>query len=90
MLLHRESSRVISDVFELYASSAERAKLIREFYGKEMVLFTSVEDGRSLSELLKDADAVKRKRVLESMKQHLLAMFVVFAPCFNTRVIYSF
>ncbi len=92
MLLHREASRVISDAFELYASAADRAKLVREFYGKEVMLFFSTEDSSSLKELLKDADLTKRRRVFEAMKQHLFTVYAFFLLSVGptARFLYSF
>ena len=75
LLLHREASRVISDAYELYASSLDRARLARDFYGKEVALFSGpVESTKGLKEILKDFDAAQRKRTLDSVKQNLLSV----------------
>ncbi|KDQ16608.1 hypothetical protein BOTBODRAFT_30530 [Botryobasidium botryosum FD-172 SS1] len=79
LLLHREASSVIADAFELYANAAERNILLRDFYGKEALLFDSSGDAKAqaggLDTLLKSADPERRKRVLGALKDNLLSIF---------------
>ena len=68
---------MISDSFELYASSAERTWMVQDFYGKEVALFANRnENPKTLQEILQEADDTRRKRVLESVKQNLTTMYV--------------
>ena len=84
LLLHRESSGVIADAYELYANAFERAILLFDFYGKEVALFTpalskGVDTGdkereelkKGLNGVLDTADMEKRKRILASVKENL-------------------
>ncbi|KAJ7661236.1 puf family RNA-binding protein [Mycena rosella] len=83
LLLHREATSVLSDAFELYTNAYERTLLVRDFYGKEIALFTmtsgSAEDKerarKGLAGVLEDADPERRKRVLSSMKGALTSIF---------------
>jgi pumilio homology domain family member 6 len=86
LLLHREASRVVADIYELHANAYERALLLREFYGREtMLLSGSVTAGsdedkmrarKGLKGVLEDADVAKRKRVLSAIKENLDLMYV--------------
>lgn len=89
LLLHRESSSVIADAYELYANAFERAILLFDIYGKEVTLFTpALSKGKAVSEaekeelkkglkgVLEKADGEKRKRILASLKEKLIHMFV--------------
>ena len=53
MLLHKEASSVIADAFELYANAYERMILLREFYAKEVSLFTVTHGSEEDKELAK-------------------------------------
>ncbi|KAG8964588.1 pumilio domain member 6 [Tulasnella sp. 419] len=82
LLLHREASQIISDAFELYASSSDRSLLIRDFYGKEVSLFDSSklrgeQNGKSggLATVLNGVGSDRRKRVLTSLKDNLMNMW---------------
>ena len=78
MLLHREASVVLADAFELYANAAERAILLRDFYGKEAALFDVAADTdtakEGLSGVLKGAEDAKRTRILTAVRENLEAM----------------
>ena len=91
LLLHRESSGVIADAYELYANAFERAILLFDFYGKEVALFTpalskGVDTGdkereelkKGLKGVLDTADMEKRKRILASVKENLDLVCVLF------------
>jgi pumilio homology domain family member 6 len=41
LLLHREASGILATAFDLYANAYERSLLSRDFYGKEVALFSS-------------------------------------------------
>ncbi|EKM77539.1 hypothetical protein AGABI1DRAFT_77037 [Agaricus bisporus var. burnettii JB137-S8] len=83
LLLHREASSVLADSFELYANAYERTFLLRDFYGKEAVLFNvthgSAEDKerdkKGLSGILEGADEGRRNRTLAAVKENLLLVF---------------
>ncbi|KAG5635330.1 hypothetical protein H0H81_011704 [Sphagnurus paluster] len=83
LLLHREASSVLADAFELYANAYERTILLRDFYGKETMLF-SVTNGsdeekerakKGLRGVLEGADAERRRRVLSALKDNLVTIF---------------
>ena len=82
MLLHKEASSILADAFELYANAYERTILLREFYGKEALLFTvthgSEEDKerakKGLVGVLEGADTERRRRILGSVKDNLITM----------------
>ncbi len=84
MLLHREASSVLADAFELYANAYERTILLREFYGKEAILFNFTSGSpadkerakKGLKGLLEGIDAERRKRILNSLRENLATMFV--------------
>ncbi|KAL1731304.1 armadillo-type protein [Schizophyllum commune] len=79
LLLHREASVVLADAFELYANAAERAILLRDFYGKEAALFDIAADAdtakEGLSGVLKGAEDAKRTRILTAVRENLEAIF---------------
>jgi pumilio homology domain family member 6 len=83
-LLHREASRVLADSFELYANSYERTLLLRDFYGKEIALFSLTLGSEQDKELAKKGlrgaiegvDNERKKRVLNAVKENLVAMCV--------------
>jgi pumilio family protein 6 len=75
---------VLADAFELYANAYERTILLRDFYGKEATLF-GVTTGSELDKerarkglrgLLEGVDGERRKRVLKSLKENLVTMYV--------------
>ena len=53
LLLHREASSVIADAFELYSNAYERSILLRDFYGKETLLFTVTTESEESKERAK-------------------------------------
>ncbi|KAF8067011.1 armadillo-type protein [Lyophyllum atratum] len=83
LLLHREASSVLADTFELYANAYERTILLRDFYGKETMLFSvtggSEEDKqrakKGLRGVLEGADVERRRRVLTALKENLVTIF---------------
>ncbi|KIK63949.1 hypothetical protein GYMLUDRAFT_40159 [Collybiopsis luxurians FD-317 M1] len=80
LLLHREASGVLADAFELYANSAERAGMVKEFYGKEVALFGKEgKDGekRGLVGVIEGlgSDKEKKKRILGAAKENLDLIF---------------
>jgi pumilio family protein 6 len=83
LLLHREASSVIADVFELYTNTYERSLLVRDFYGKEAALFSlstvgSEEDKdqakKGLRGVLEDASPDQRTRILNATKENIMTM----------------
>lgn len=82
LLLHREASTVLADAFELYANAYERSILLRDFYGKEAVLFTTsrgtaqdIETAKKgLRGLLDGVEGDRRKRLLAALKENLTSM----------------
>ncbi|RDB30018.1 Pumilio y domain family member 6 [Hypsizygus marmoreus] len=83
LLLHREATSVLADAFELYANAYERTILLRDFYGKETMLF-SITGGseaekerakKGLAGVLEGADVERRRRVLGSLKENLVSVF---------------
>lgn len=87
LLLHREASSVLADSFELYANAYERTILLRDFYGKETMLFSvtggSDEDKerarKGLSGVLEGVDNERRRRVLGALKDNLVTMYAIFS-----------
>ncbi|KAJ3893459.1 armadillo-type protein [Lentinula edodes] len=84
LLLHREASGVLADAFELYANGAQRAELVKEFYGKEVALFSQKQDqddkGKSSKGLIgvletMGSDKEKKARVLAAVKENLISIF---------------
>lgn len=80
---------MIADAFELYTNAHERSLLLHDFYGKEVILFSSAltkgaaadqeeraELRRGLSGALEGSDQEKRKRVLTAMNENLELMYV--------------
>jgi pumilio homology domain family member 6 len=80
LLLRREAGQVISDSFELYTNAAEKALLLREFYGKEVVLFVPQQEGTKtgLRAILEGLDADRQKRILAATKENIQLMCVLF------------
>jgi len=84
LLLHREASSVLADAFELYANAYERTFLLRDFYGKEALLFSvtqgSAEDKerakKGLSGLLEGLTNERRLRILSAVKENLFLVCV--------------
>ncbi|KAI0029907.1 ARM repeat-containing protein [Vararia minispora EC-137] len=80
LLLHREASRVLADVYELHANAYERSLLVRDLYGRETALFSnhSEDKGRiraGLTGVLEDLDSEKKRRVLAAVRESLDAIF---------------
>lgn len=77
LLLHREATSVLADAFELYANAYERSILLRDFYGKETLLFAQGGDvdkekaRRGLVAILEEADEAQKKRILSATKENL-------------------
>jgi len=86
MVRHAEAGKVVADAFEIWAGEWERAVLVREFFGKEVVMFGLGGGGgfqggkekakNGLKGLLENLDLEKRKRILGSAKENLLTMCV--------------
>jgi pumilio homology domain family member 6 len=94
LLLHREASQIIADIFELHTNAMERVVLLRDFYGREAALIPlphkgeeATKDGRSgLSVVLQNASVEQRKRILASLSENLTLMLV--CPLFPMSVLY--
>jgi pumilio family protein 6 len=73
---------VLADAFELYANAYERTILLKDFYGKETMLFSvtagSGEDmeraKKGLKGILNGLGVERRKRVLDAVKKNLVKM----------------
>jgi pumilio family protein 6 len=84
LLLHREASGVLADAFELHANAYERNILLRDFYGKETMLFSFTsgseqdkERGRKgLRGVLEGQDDDRCRRMLKAVKDNLAAVCV--------------
>jgi pumilio family protein 6 len=87
LLLHREASQIIADIYELHANAKERAILLREFYGREASLLplpregeVAMKDGRgSLPVVLQGASEEQRRRILASLRENLDLMLARFS-----------
>ncbi|KZT52352.1 ARM repeat-containing protein [Calocera cornea HHB12733] len=76
LLLHREGSQVVADAYELYCNAAEKALLLRDFYGKEVALFDSQKLGKGgLKAVLEGATVERRRRVLSAVQENLMTIF---------------
>ncbi|KAH9031960.1 ARM repeat-containing protein [Lactarius hengduanensis] len=83
LLLHREASQVIAEIYELHTNSAERAILLRDFYGREAALLpltlssedTTKDVRGGLPVVLQGASEDQRRRILASLKENLDLMF---------------
>jgi pumilio family protein 6 len=84
LLLHREASQVIADIYELRSNSAERAILLRDFYGREAALLpltlssedTTKDVRGGLPVVLQGASEEQRRRILASLRENLDLMSV--------------
>ena len=66
----------MADAYELYTNAAQRAVLLRDFYGKEVALFEPKINGPSgLKDVLEGAEREKRKRILGALKENLALMY---------------
>jgi hypothetical protein len=78
LLLHKEATRVVADAYELYTNAAQRALLVRDFYGKEVALFEPKINGPSgLKDVLKGAERERCKRILGALKENLATMYAL-------------
>ncbi|KAI0251069.1 ARM repeat-containing protein [Lactifluus subvellereus] len=83
LLLHREASQIIADIYELYANATERSILLRDFYGREAALLPlpqkdddATKDVRGgLPVVLQGAYEEQRRRILTSLRENLDLMF---------------
>ncbi|KAI6038567.1 armadillo-type protein [Pisolithus marmoratus] len=83
LLLHREASGVLADAFELHANAYERSILLRDFYGKEVTLFSTnhgtetdkEKAKRGLQGVLEGMDRDRQKRTLSAVKENLTTIF---------------
>ncbi|KZV70153.1 ARM repeat-containing protein [Peniophora sp. CONT] len=78
LILHREASRALADIYELYANAYERSLLVRELYGRETALFATkatLEDKDAaragLAGVLGGLDLEQQRRVLKSVRESL-------------------
>ncbi|KAG8998549.1 pumilio domain member 6 [Tulasnella sp. JGI-2019a] len=81
-ILHRETTDIIADAYELHANTTDRNLLLRDFYGKEVEMFDSEKvktgglkallQGESADESVNEA---RKKRIFSSMKENLLTIF---------------
>lgn len=84
LLLHREASQIIADIYELHANAMERAILLRDFYGREAALFplphkgedTTKDERVGLPAVLQGASEEQRRRILASLRENLDLMLV--------------
>jgi pumilio homology domain family member 6 len=84
LLLHREASQIIADIYDLHTNATERAILLRDFYGRETALLPlpqkdedATKDVRGgLPIVLQGASAEQRRRILASLKENLDLMLV--------------
>jgi pumilio family protein 6 len=84
LLLHREASQVIADIYELHSNSAGRAILLRDFYGREAALLpltlssedTTKDVRGGLPVVLQGASEDQRRRILTSLRENLDLMSV--------------
>lgn len=68
----------MADAYELYTNAAQRALLLRDFYGKEVALFEPKPDGPSgLKKVLDGAEKEKCKRILGALKENLALMYAL-------------
>lgn len=59
----------------MYASPADKARLLREFYGKEVALFETDKGGRlGLHGVLDGLDEERKKRILGALKENIQKM----------------
>ncbi len=66
----------MADAYELYTNAAQRAVLLRDFYGKEVALFEPKVNGPSgLKDVLEGAQREKHKRILGALKENLTLMY---------------
>ncbi|KAI0300132.1 ARM repeat-containing protein [Multifurca ochricompacta] len=83
LLLHREASQIIADIYELHGNAMERAILLRDFYGREAALLPlpySSDDASKdvrggLPVALQGASEEQRRRILVSLRENLDLMF---------------
>lgn len=87
LLLHRDASQIIADIYDLHANATERAILLCDFYGREAALFPlpgkdTPKDGRGgLPATLQGATEEQRKRILTSLRENLALMLVLALSC---------
>jgi len=74
----------LADSFELYANAYERSILLRDFYGKEVALFSKIDSGDApakerakagLVGIVQDMDVERRKRTVNAVKENLETIF---------------
>ncbi|KAH9991199.1 ARM repeat-containing protein [Russula compacta] len=79
LLLHREASQIIADIYELHANATERAILLRDLYGREAALLplphkgedTTKDERVGLPAVLQGASEEQRRRILASLRENL-------------------
>jgi hypothetical protein len=73
---------VLADAFELYTNAYEKSILLRDFYGKEIILFSdsskmSRETAlKGLQGVLEGTTEEQKKRALKSLKENITTMYV--------------
>jgi pumilio family protein 6 len=75
---------VVADAYELYSNAYERSILLRDFYGKETLLFTVTTGSeeskarakKGLKGVLEGLEGERRKRVLAALKENLTTVCV--------------
>jgi len=92
LVRHKEAGKVLADAFEIYAGECEKAVMVREFFGKEVMVLlggrfasgsiTATEEEREKAKmglrgiLLDIPDLERRKKILVSTKDNLITMSV--------------
>lgn len=83
LIKHREASFVIEDCFREYATPAQKAALLREFYGVEFAIFKDAKDASaSLKEILEKSPE-KRAVIMKSLYDLIAAVVEKGAVFFN-------
>lgn len=74
LIKHREASFVLEDIFREYGTKAQKAQLLREFYGIEFAVFSSDnKDDGSLSKIL-EKHPEKRAVIMRNLLELLTAV----------------
>ena len=73
ILVHAEAVRVLSDFFDLWATSKEKRLLVRGFYPKEVFIFDGTNGDEGLESVLERmGDGKGRERVLNQVEKTVL------------------
>lgn len=68
LMRHKEGAYVIEDIYREYSTAAQKAQIVREFYGSEFAVFREEGHGKTLASIVEE-NPTKRQFVMRNLKE---------------------